>query len=291
MLRSCLVLIALTVLAATTAGVAVAADGKVTGTIVLDKKLPDFSGYKAVLELSYEVEEDGAAIPVPVQGVTLYQVSHEAGKESRLTFEIGAGHQVFADAPYSLYLEIQNADGQPAYTGSFGKTGAVLTNGSPNKVTFKLQAVEAVPAPVDPPVDPPVKPKPGIKEKPPVEPEPGVAPVAPAATGAKVGDVVWAEWKENDWYKGKISKASPKGYTIDFDDGETATVKATQLALDKAPDKAGVVKGTRVLAKWEDGRLYPAKVAEIKKTGAVTVDFEDGATGEAVLKELRVILK
>src|SRR5262245_58647187 len=89
----------------------------------------------------------------------------------------------------------------------------------------------------------------------------------PAAAAAqdklKEGDIVWAEWKTNAWYHGKIAKVAGNDYHIDFDDGDKNIVDAGRIALDKAPKKDDVKAGTRVLAKFQQKNFFPGKIAAI----------------------------
>jgi hypothetical protein len=111
-----------------------------------------------------------------------------------------------------------------------------------------------------------------------------------AADDPKVGDEVWAEWVPNAWYKGKVARKTDKGYDIDFDDGDKATaLDGSKVALDKAPDKKAVKKGTRVLASWSDGNFYPGKVDKVIYGGDYHIQYDDGDEGDAELKDLRLI--
>ena len=89
------------------------------------------------------------------------------------------------------------------------------------------------------------------------------ATAATAQEKAKVGDVVWAEWKPNDWYHGKIAKVDGKDLHIAFDDGDKNVVDASKIAQDRVPKKDQVKVDTRVLAKFKKTRFYPGKIAKI----------------------------
>lgn len=118
-----------------------------------------------------------------------------------------------------------------------------------------------------------------------------LAAAAPARDTLKEGDVVWAEWQTNAWFHGKIGKKTDKGYQINFDDGDVADVEVGQIALDKEPAKQDLKEGVRVLAKWSDDKFYPGKIAEVKNDGTYRIDFDDGDTGDAGLKDIRLICK
>jgi hypothetical protein len=105
----------------------------------------------------------------------------------------------------------------------------------------------------------------------------------------KVGDIVWAEWENNAWYHGKITKKTDKDFHIEFDDGDMADVEASQIALDKEPVKKDIKKGTRVLAKWSNDHFYPGKVGDVKEDGNYHIEFDDGDKGDAALKDIRLI--
>jgi hypothetical protein len=266
--RAILAFLTLSILAAP----AVAADAKVTGEIVIPKNLPAITDYTAVVMLSYVADD----MCLPLQTLHIHGLSHEAGKETRKAFEIGGGEPLDASGSYFLALTLEGGgEGSPIYVGKVGKEQSVpvLTNKAPSKVIFRV-VVDAPDEP-QPQVDPPVKP--GVDD--------------PKSAELKTGDAVWAEWKVNEWFQGKLGKKSPKGFTIEFDDGDTAVVKTDKIALDRVPEKKAIAKGTRVLAEWDDGRLYPATVTEVRKDGTYAVKYDDGAEGNAVLKKMRLISK
>jgi hypothetical protein len=122
-----------------------------------------------------------------------------------------------------------------------------------------------------------------------------VAPLAMAlfspslATGQpKVGDVVWAQWKPNGWYRGKADKKCPTGLHIVFDDGDKADLPLSLMALDQAPKEAQVKVGSRVLGMWTDNRFYPGTVVKIGG-GNYDVKFDDGESRSVGLDDLRLL--
>ena len=116
------------------------------------------------------------------------------------------------------------------------------------------------------------------------------ATAATAQEKAKAGDVVWAEWKPNAWYHGKIAKIDGKDFHIAFDDGDKATVDASKIALDRAPKKDLVKVDTRVLAKFKQTRFYPGKIAKIDGD-RYDIQFDDGDVDSVALDDLRLIGK
>jgi DUF971 family protein len=111
---------------------------------------------------------------------------------------------------------------------------------------------------------------------------------APART-AKAGDKVWAQWRPNAWYPGKVSKTTGLGLHVDFDDGDNADLPAPLVVIDRAPKKADVQVGTRVLGLWTDGKFYPATITEAAKDGTYHVQFDDGADRSVGLDDLRLL--
>jgi ribosome maturation factor RimP len=105
---------------------------------------------------------------------------------------------------------------------------------------------------------------------------------------AKAGDVVWAEWKPNAWYHGKIAKVDGKDFHIAFDDGDKAIVDASKIALDRVPKKDLVKVDTRVLAKFKQTRFYPGKIAKIDGD-RYDIKFDDGDVDNVTLDDLRLI--
>jgi ribosomal protein L21E len=116
--------------------------------------------------------------------------------------------------------------------------------------------------------------------------------VAATATTAQekvtVGDVVWAEWRPNSWYHGKIAKVDGKDFHIAFDDGDTAIVDGSRIALDRVPRKNMLKVETRVLAKFKQGHFYPGKIANIGGD-RYGIKFDDGDGDTVALDDLRLI--
>lgn len=108
---------------------------------------------------------------------------------------------------------------------------------------------------------------------------------APTSATVAVNDVVWAQWKPNAWYHGKIDKTCEQGFHVSFDDGDEACISAALIAKDVAPTGSPRI-GARVIAKWRDGKLYPATVSAVSGT-TVSVSFDDGAQGSAALSDVR----
>ena len=78
------------------------------------------------------------------------------------------------------------------------------------------------------------------------------------ASQPKVGDAVWAQWRPNAWYQGKVARVCELGHFIHFNDGDRACVPTSLIAKDVVPTAVKV--GDRVLADWR-GKQYPAVVA------------------------------
>jgi hypothetical protein len=113
-------------------------------------------------------------------------------------------------------------------------------------------------------------------------------PAAPAAPVPKAGDMVWAQWRPNDWYHGKATKACPIGLHVVFDDSDEADVPVSLMALDQAPKKTEVKVGSRVLAQRNDGRLYPGTVTKAAD-GKYDVQHDDSETATVGLAQLRLL--
>jgi hypothetical protein len=111
---------------------------------------------------------------------------------------------------------------------------------------------------------------------------------ATAQEKVTVGDVVWAEWKPNAWYHGKIVKADGKDFHIAFDDGGKTVVDSSKIAPDRVPEKDMLKVETRVLAKFKQARFYPGKIARIDGD-RYDIKFEDGDVDTVALDDLRRI--
>lgn len=106
----------------------------------------------------------------------------------------------------------------------------------------------------------------------------------------KTGTVVWAEWTPNAWYHGKIASGCDNGYNINFDDGDKKCCTIQQIAVDIAPSKNSVSSGTKVLAKWSNGKFYPGTVNSVSE-GSYTIHFDDGDKGSVDISQIRLIGK
>ncbi len=113
---------------------------------------------------------------------------------------------------------------------------------------------------------------------------------AAAQDRPKEGDVVWAEWKPNAWFHGKIAKVAGKDFHIAFDDGDKSVVTSSKIAIDRAPKPTEVKPGVRVLAKFMKVNYYPGKISRIEDK-TYHIQFDDGDTGTVTIEELRLICK
>lgn len=109
----------------------------------------------------------------------------------------------------------------------------------------------------------------------------------PART-AKVGDVVWAQWRPNVFSRGKIDETCDLGLYAQLEGGREGCYPPSLVVVDIAPDKGTVAVGARVLAKWKDGKLYPSTVTG-GDGASYLVRYDDGDTGAAALADLRLI--
>ncbi|MFH1529931.1 MAG: hypothetical protein ABIK09_04245 [Pseudomonadota bacterium] len=109
---------------------------------------------------------------------------------------------------------------------------------------------------------------------------------AAQAGAPKVGETVWAQWKPNAFYHGKVDKTCDWGLHVQFDDGDQGCFRADLVAVDAPMPAAAVKPGARVLAKWSDGKLYPATVTGKPDGGNVEVFFDDRTPYKASVKDL-----
>ncbi len=112
--------------------------------------------------------------------------------------------------------------------------------------------------------------------------------ISSAAPAAKVGDTVWAQWKANAWYHGKVAKKCDVGFHVVFDDGDKADVAPSLIIVDRAPAADKVKVGVRVLALWTDGRMYPGTVIAIEE-GKYRIKFDDGDGRAVARNNLRLL--
>ena len=95
-----------------------------------------------------------------------------------------------------------------------------------------------------------------------------------AGAQVEVGQTVWAYWEETSgYYPGVAVQADSTikggGFLVVFFDGDSAVVPGVRVR------PFSVKVGTKVFAKWTDGKYYPGKVAKMTGLG-VFIKFDDG---------------
>jgi len=108
------------------------------------------------------------------------------------------------------------------------------------------------------------------------------------AKALKVDDIVWAQWRPNDWYHGKVKKTGDGGYHVEFDDGDEADLPSALIAIDQAPEVKNVKVGARVIAVFSDGKFYPGTVIAIDKE-TCKIKYDDGDEADAPVSDVRAI--
>lgn len=103
-----------------------------------------------------------------------------------------------------------------------------------------------------------------------------------------IGHRVWAQWMPAGWFRGTVVREADLGLHIEFDDGDKADRPASLIAVDRAPEAGHVSVGTRVLASWADGRVYPGTVTAIDGE-RYDVLFDNRDRGTVGLEELRLM--
>jgi hypothetical protein len=106
-------------------------------------------------------------------------------------------------------------------------------------------------------------------------------------TKISTGDTVFAEWRPNSWYHGKVGTACAQGFTINYDDGDVKCCTISQIVADVIPAASAVKVGARVLALWGNGSYYPGTVSAIAGN-EYSINFEDGDKGKATLDHIRL---
>ena len=74
-----------------------------------------------------------------------------------------------------------------------------------------------------------------------------------------------------------------------FDDGDEACRSADLVVLDAPMARDAVKVGARVLAKWTDGRYYPATVIGEPGPAKARVRFDDDAEHDATIEDFRAL--
>jgi hypothetical protein len=101
------------------------------------------------------------------------------------------------------------------------------------------------------------------------------------------GHVVFAEWRPNAWYHGRIDGRCPGGLSIRFDDGDRACQPSSRIAVDRVPYAIGL--NARVVARWGNGRMYPGFVRSRTAGGLYTIQFDDGARRSVPISMVRTV--
>ena len=105
----------------------------------------------------------------------------------------------------------------------------------------------------------------------------------------KNGDIVWAQWKPNDWYHGKTAEKTGLGFIVAFDDGDRAELPVALIVADTPPREEQLAVGIRVMAPWTGGKLYPGTIMAIPQPGGYQIQFDDGDRTIALLSQLRLL--
>jgi hypothetical protein len=88
-----------------------------------------------------------------------------------------------------------------------------------------------------------------------------------------VGETVLAWWEPNSiYFVGTVVEEEGSRRLVVFEDAEQAWVNSSQL---KAMD---IVRGSRVMARWRDGKYYPGRVSRIVGR-ALFIEYDDGDSG------------
>ncbi len=109
------------------------------------------------------------------------------------------------------------------------------------------------------------------------------APVFPAGsqnflsskTVYRPGDIVFARWRINAWFHGRIEKKCKLGWFIKFDDGDEKCCAAVYIVKDRIPSSVNLKVGTAVLARWTSGQYFPGIIAAVSESGYL-IKFDDG---------------
>lgn len=101
------------------------------------------------------------------------------------------------------------------------------------------------------------------------------------------GTAVFAEWRAESWYHGKLGAACDGGFMVIFDDGDQKCCEPGEIVPDREAKKEQVKADTRVLAQWTDGKFYPAVVTAVKGD-LYDVTFEDEEKATVILTQLRL---
>src|SRR5262245_41339919 len=104
----------------------------------------------------------------------------------------------------------------------------------------------------------------------------------------KPGETVWAQWRPNAWYHGKIEKKTNVGFHINYDDGDQADVSASLLALDKEVKKDALKPGTRVIVPGDGTVSQLATVLKVDDD-KVSCRYEDLSENTVELKDVRQV--
>ena len=89
----------------------------------------------------------------------------------------------------------------------------------------------------------------------------------------KVGDTVLAWWEGNEiYFVATVVEEEGARSLVVYEDGDQAWVNSNQIKpMDLGP-------GSRVMAKWSDGKFYPGRIERIVGR-ALFIQYNDGDSG------------
>ncbi|MEK7085567.1 MAG: hypothetical protein AAB953_00955 [Patescibacteria group bacterium] len=123
-----------------------------------------------------------------------------------------------------------------------------------------------------------------------------------ACSGApkfKAGDIVLADWYQDNWHLGKLGAECNEGsgWTVDFNDsfydsaeGQESTCYTMDKIVANTPPAADKIKvGDVVLGEWVEDAYYSAKVDKIEGDKYSIKFVSDGWESQVTLDKLRLV--
>ena len=119
--------------------------------------------------------------------------------------------------------------------------------------------------------------------------------------GFKIGDVVLADWYQDNWHVGKVLAeckvdGENAGWTVDFEDNfydssegkEAVCYTLERIVLNVAPVVGKFKVGDKLLAEWVEDAFYTAELLKVEGDKYVVKFLADGWESDVAIDKLRV---
>ena len=97
----------------------------------------------------------------------------------------------------------------------------------------------------------------------------------------QAGDRILGQWGDGYWYPATISSQEGAGFSVNFDDGDTAVLPASKIR------SINWKVGTRVQCNWKNsGRYYQGTITEMDGD-SIHISYDDGDQEDSTISYCR----